>query len=72
MSIGKTLLMVFTMRFIMKKYKKLIRILKAYDISQSNYIGAIKNYDDWAEFIDNIDKSINSKSWRWLTKEGKK
>jgi|AOAMet2_C49A8_35_1029299.scaffolds.fasta_scaffold25187_1 hypothetical protein len=52
----------------MKKYKKLIRILKAYDISQSNYIGGLEDYDDWIEFIDNIDKSINSKSWRWLTK----
>lgn len=60
--------MQFTMRFIMKKYKKLIRILKAYDISQSNYIGGLEDYDDWIEFIDNIDKSINSKSWRWLTK----
>ncbi len=56
----------------MKKYKKLIRILKAYDISQSHYIGGMKDYDDWVEFIDNIDKSINSKSWNWLTKEGKK
>jgi len=53
----------------MKKYKKLIKILKAFDMSRSIKLGAIKNYDDWKKFIDDIDRNIDSKNWLWLINE---